>query len=222
MRTEPRQLLTAAGASGLAALAITIFVAWHGTPIPGDVSVIREFQGWSALQRNEGWINPLGNMEVQLPLLAMAIALATFGTRAGFPDVTPRQRLEAIAILSAAFALRFLTGPLKEVARAERPAGFNLHVARDFSGYGFPSGHVYSDVLVFGVLAFVAPLLFGRLLGSGVRVACLAIIVLAGPARMVVGAHWPSDVAGGYLWGFAALCLAVAAGQHFARRLELR
>jgi undecaprenyl-diphosphatase len=222
MRTDSRQLLTAAGASGLMALAITLFVAWHGTPVPGDVSVIREFQGWTALQRNEGWINPLGSMEIQLPLLAIALAMATFGTHAGFAFADRRQRFEAIAILAAALALRFLTGPLKEAARAERPAGFDLHVARDFAGYGFPSGHVYSDVLVFGVLAVVAPVLVGRFAGSAVRVACLTIIVLAGPARMVVGAHWPSDVAGGYLWGFAALCLAIAAGQHAARRFDWR
>lgn len=220
MRTDSRELLTAAGASAGVALLISLFVAWHGTPIPGDVGVIREFQEWTALRRNEGWINPLGAMEIQLPLLAILLAMATFGTYAGLPFATARQRVEAIGILCAAFALRFLTGPLKEGVRAERPAGFDLHIARDFAGYGFPSGHVYSDVLVFGAVAAVAPLVFGRFAGGGVRVFCIAIILLAGPARMVVGAHWPSDVLGGYLWGFAALCLALAAGKHAARRFE--
>lgn len=217
MKTDWTQLLTAAGASAFAALAITFFVAWHGTPVPGDVSVIRGVQDWAALRRNEEWINPLGSMEFQLPALAIALAVATVGTHASFSDSSRRQRMEVICMLGVALALRFLTVPLKEIARAERPAGLDLHIARDFAGYGFPSGHVYSDVLVFGVLAVAAPVLFGKFVGSGMRVFCLAVILLAGPARMVVGAHWPSDVAGGYLWGVAALCLAMAAGRRFSR-----
>lgn len=219
MTTDSRQLLTVSGTSALAALLITLFVAWHGTPVPGDVGVIREFQGWEVLRRNEGWINPLGSLELQLPLMAGALLLVTLGPRAGLPISGSIERAQAIGILAAALALRFLTGPLKEAARAERPAGFDLHVARDFAGYGFPSGHVYSDVLVFGVLAVVAPVILGRFFGSAARVLCLAIILLAGPARMVVGAHWPSDVLGGYLWGIAALCLALAAGRRMARGL---
>ena len=84
---------------------------------------------------------------------------------------------------------------------------------RQFDGYGFPSGHVYGDVLIFGVLAVIAPVVFGRTAGAAARVLCLAVIVLAGPARMVIGAHWPSDVLGGYLWGATALCLAVIGGR---------
>ena len=218
MKAHSRELLRLAGGCGAVAFALTLFVAWHGTPIPGDVGVIERFQSWGALRRNEGWINPLGSIEWQTPIVLAALALAAFGHRAGIAGGTPTQRTEAIWLLLVASALRLLSGPLKEIARAERPRpDFGLHVLREFDGYGFPSGHVYSDVLVYGALAIVAPVLAGRLAGSAARVVCLAVIVLAGPARMVVGAHWPSDVAGGYLFGIAAICLAVVASRRIAK-----
>lgn len=120
-------------------------------------------------------------------------------------------------MLIAAMVLRVGVGPLKAAVQAERPStAYDLTVVQNFDGYGFPSGHVYSDVLMFGVLAVIAPLLMGRAGGAALRVLCVAIIVLAGPARMVVGAHWPSDVLGGYLWGATALCIAVVVGRRLS------
>jgi membrane-associated phospholipid phosphatase len=37
---------------------------------------------------------------------------------------------------------------------------------------------------------------------------------------MIVGAHWPSDVLGGYLWGLAALALVVALATIIGRRFH--
>jgi membrane-associated phospholipid phosphatase len=37
---------------------------------------------------------------------------------------------------------------------------------------------------------------------------------------MVVGAHWPSDVLGGYLWGLAALTLVVGIATILGRRFH--
>jgi undecaprenyl-diphosphatase len=218
MTRNSSQLLRLAGACGAAAFALTLFVAWHGTPIPGDIGIIERVQSWDTLRRNEGWINPLGSLQWQIPIVLAALTLAAFGHRAGLDGGSPAQRTEAIWLIIVAFGLRLLTGPLKELARAERPnIDFGLHVVRNFEGYGFPSGHVYSDVLIFGSIAIAAPILIGRTAGSAARVACLAVIALAGPARMVVGAHWPSDVAGGYLFGIAAVCLAVLAGKRIAK-----
>ena len=40
-------------------------------------------------------------------------------------------------------------------------------------------------------------------------IVCLALILLTGYGRILVGAHWPSDVLGGYLWGALLLLLAI-------------
>lgn len=211
-------LTRTAAITGITALLLTLFVAWHGTPIPGDVRVIREFQDLDFIRRNEDWVNSLGLLQWQIPLLLGAVALAGLGHRLGFQGGTARERAEAIWILLGALVLRFLTVPMKPTVGAERPSSdWALRITHDFGGYSFPSGHTYSAVLVFGALAIVAPALLGRTAGTAVRVFCIAIVLLAGPARMVVGAHWPSDVIGAYLWGVAALCLACLVSRPLAR-----
>lgn len=205
-----------AATCGGSALVLTLYVAWHGTPVPGDVRVIREFQDIGFVYDNQGWVNALGRYPWQVTLAVVAIVVAALGNRIGLA-ASPKDRMVAIWTLLVALALRILSNPLKEMAQATRPSlDFHIRVTEDFAGYGFPSGHVYGDVLMYGALAVVAPRIAGAALGAAVRVFCLVIIVMSGPARMTIGAHWPSDVVGGYLWGAAALCLAVAGGRRLA------
>ncbi len=202
---------------GTAALALTLLVAWHGTPLPGDVRVIRDFQDRRVLDDNAAWVNALGRYHWQLAGVAAALALAALGPWLGLRAGAQKDRLAAVWTVLLGLGLRIFSGPLKDMAQAQRPTtDFHVKVTADFPGYGFPSGHVYSDVLMYGALAVIAPSLLGRGAGTAVRVFFCAVIVLAGPMRMAVGAHWPSDVLGGYLWGAAALCLAVAGGRRLA------
>ncbi len=74
---------------------------------------------------------------------------------------------------------------------------------------GFPSGHVFGEVAVYGlVFAYVPRVIAFRPLAWAVRLFCAAVIVLGGPARVYAGAHWPSDVIGSML--LAALYLGIA------------
>ena len=77
-------------------------------------------------------------------------------------------------------------------------------------GYSFPSGHAAGAVVFAGTLA----LLWCRARPGSQPTAwvlfCLWVVLVSWSA-LVVGAHWPSDIAGGVLMGLAwlGLCLAV-------------
>ena len=192
-------------ALALAGVALMLYVGWHGTPLPGDLWATHQVQGWGQLERNAGIIN--GAAWALRFVVAGAVLLVLLGRRIGLrPRAIPSQR-EAMAALAAAVVFAIGDNLLKAIAESPRPsAAFGVRIDSIVSGYGFPSGHVYSDTLFYGLIAVIAPAWLPSRLIWPARVVCLAIIVLAGPARIVVGAHWPSDTVGGYLFGGAALC----------------
>ena len=91
---------------------------------------------------------------------------------------------------------------------AEPPAAPLVRVENLYGTESFPSGHVTFYVCFFGFLFFVAFALLPK--GSTARrLACgLAAlpVVLVGVSRVYLGAHWPSDTLGAYL--FSGLWLA--------------
>jgi membrane-associated phospholipid phosphatase len=73
-------------------------------------------------------------------------------------------------------------------------------------GDSFPSGHVFGEVIVYGLIFVLADRLFPWWpLAWTARVACVAIIVTGMPARLATGSHWPSDVIGSVLLAFIYL-----------------
>ncbi len=78
-----------------------------------------------------------------------------------------------------------------------------------FSGFAFPSGHATQSVAFYGLLAFVlargrSPQVRAILWGSAA-----AIVLVIGVSRVYLGAHWMSDVLGGYALGAAWSALLV-------------
>lgn len=80
------------------------------------------------------------------------------------------------------------------------------YVSDNFEDRSFPSGHVVGAVLLYGLIWCVV----GRRIGFVplrwlIRLAAVAVIGLAGFDRVWGGAHWPSDVIGGYALGLGLL-----------------
>jgi membrane-associated phospholipid phosphatase len=80
------------------------------------------------------------------------------------------------------------------------------------ASFGFPSGHVVGTTVVFGLTFLLA----GRFFRDGAfvlatRAVCAFMVVSVGPARVWSGAHWPTDVLGGYLLALIFLIPAKAA-----------
>jgi undecaprenyl-diphosphatase len=110
---------------------------------------------------------------------------------------------------SAAFLLFSQIGAIigqvvKNITARPRPHLFPgaLHAG----GYSYPSGHALSATLLYGALAYLVWVHFGRSrMVTSVVVLLTAWALLIGFSRIVLGVHYPSDVEGGVALGLAWL-----------------
>ena len=104
------------------------------------------------------------------------------------------------AALPAGLAIELF---LKAVVDRPRPA-----LAAGF-GSSFPSGHVLAAAAFWGLLPPWIYLVARRRSAWAASAAVAgAVLVMVGISRVYVGAHWPSDVVGGYLGGAVFLVAA--------------
>ena len=107
-----------------------------------------------------------------------------------------------------AIALHPLNGLLKLIIESPRPTDDLVQVSRLVRGYGFPSGHAMGATLTFGAIAIIAHRSISTSWARrSTELACVLVVLLVGFGRVYTGAHWPSDVIGGYLWGAIVLAL---------------
>jgi undecaprenyl-diphosphatase len=114
-----------------------------------------------------------------------------------------RRRSEAAGLTMSVLGSAVINSTLKLLISRPRPSVSALvPVYRNTATQSFPSGHVTFYVCFFGFLFFVAYALLPR--GSAVRRLALAVtalpVLLVGLSRIYLGAHWPSDTLGAYLW----------------------
>jgi membrane-associated phospholipid phosphatase len=134
--------------------------------------------------------------------------------------VARRQSLEAFFIL-ATMSNFVLTTFLKLLVARPRPPDFFLDPAdilTSVNQYSFPSGHVLFFVVFFGFIAYLAWLHQAGLPRIMVITVCSVLVILIGPSRVYLGAHWASDVAGSYIIGILWLFVLILGYQMVARK----
>ena len=89
--------------------------------------------------------------------------------------------------------------------------------------WGFPSGHVLSLVVFFGVMAFLVITLSERQRRLRVLAcfSCGVVVGLVAVSRIYLDMHWLSDVIGGFTLGSAYLLIALWASQLIPGRFRL-
>jgi undecaprenyl-diphosphatase len=126
------------------------------------------------------------------PVLAAVVGLAVVLL------VLRRRRVEAAFTVIALVGSLVLNDILKLLIQRPRP-GFDW--AEVWPETSFPSGHSMNSFVVYVAIALVIWRLRGRQAGIIAGVFAVVLAVGVGISRIYLGAHWLSDVIGGYLAG---------------------
>ena len=96
---------------------------------------------------------------------------------------------------------------VKELVARDRPM---VNPAIDATGYSFPSGHAMLSIVTYGIIAYFLTV-YMKEKGKKYVIWLMAalIIVVTGISRIVLSAHYPTDVAAGYCLGFVLLIMTV-------------
>ncbi|MBD8900142.1 phosphatase PAP2 family protein [Rhodanobacter sp. DHG33] len=103
----------------------------------------------------------------------------------------------------------------KHIVKRARP--FDGHAFVVETGYSFPSGHSFMSMVFFGMLAW---LLLRALLPRHHRIAvavAVGLVTVVGISRVVLQAHYLSDVLAGYALGAFWLVLGIAMAESMRR-----
>jgi undecaprenyl-diphosphatase len=163
------------------ALVLTQHLLFFDRPVERAVQAIP----WGPLAAVMTFTNSVaGARQVILGLVAIA-ALWLLDRRAGY--------LMAIGAVAS-----FLDEGFKDAFARHRPEANLVHVVNQVGGYSYPSGHaVFFTWLAFMLAVALAPRVSWRWrIPLWAAAVFLAIVACLG--RIWVGAHWPSDVLGGF------------------------
>ena len=106
---------------------------------------------------------------------------------------------------------------LKVLFERERPPFRDRFI--DETTKSFPSGHSMGSLICYGLLAYVLVLVLRRAWVRLLAVSGLSVLVLAiGFSRIYLGAHYVSDVVGGYAVGGVWLAACITAVETVRRR----
>lgn len=136
--------------------------------------------------------------------------------------VLRNRRAEALLLIIVAI-LKPVNGLLKNIVESPRPGPEFIQGSDPSSGWGFPSGHTASAVLLCGFAAWmISRRQIRPVARAGIWALATLIVIVTGFGRLWVGAHWPSDVLGAVLWTSAALIVLIGVFPQITQLAEFR
>lgn len=154
------------------------------------------------------------NLAAPLLVVVVALGLATY--------FAARRLWDSLLTLALALGVgEILLYALKLAFDRARPTADTVH---DGFGASFPSGHAFTALVLYGLLAYLVWQITSNRWARTLAVILAAGSTLAvGVSRLYLGVHWLTDVLGGYAAGVAWLVFSVALVRFLeARRVHRR
>ncbi|HCQ30865.1 TPA: hypothetical protein DIU27_00585 [Candidatus Collierbacteria bacterium] len=141
------------------------------------------------------------NLEI-IVVLAMSLLFFT-GLKA---EAVKTALLTVASATAGSLAKSFINRP--------RPDMELVYIQGVYQDKSFPSLHVLTFTVFFGYMLYLAIYkVRTKWLQLFISLSAIILILTIGISRIYLGAHWASDVAGGYLLGAAFLILAIILGR---------
>lgn len=178
-------------------------------------AVCRSSSLWPVDVRARGLVGQATPLAALFTLCGRAFALAAFAIAAIVAIAALHGNLiVAAAILAAQVCSQGLGELAKRRFARKRPDDWIFHQELGFS---YPSGHATTAALFFGSWLVYAACAGAGHPGAATVAVALSAVFIAGIdwSRLALGAHYPTDVAGGTLFGCGWLALTWAALLHF-------
>jgi undecaprenyl-diphosphatase len=125
-------------------------------------------------------------------------SMAVLGAMGAVVLLIRREHRMFVTWIAAFVGTAVLERTLKVLVHRSRPAYASARLAHQ--SFSFPSGHAMGSFIGFGMLVYVvvAHWRLSRRVRLPLITAAATIILLVGVSRVYLGAHYPSDVLGGY------------------------
>lgn len=199
--------LATAAVLGIVFLALVAVATLGATPLPGERPVIEKAQEWEGFGDTARILRDEAHDWSPLLLLALgAIALWQ-----GSPGLA--------ATIILLWPARLLNSLAKIVIDRPRPEA-DLAIDGLPTTNGLPSGHAFAAAALAIALVLLVHRLRGPRAGIVAAVPALAFLAAAGYARLWLGVHWPSDIAGGVLFAGCLAALLLAFERYFEALCE--
>ncbi len=187
----------------LAAIVIALAVV---ASILGIVSAGDNVLGWdvSLAKWIQNWQGSLGERLYTIGDILGTTSIAAAITVVALIIAIALKQMQISVFLVLVLLLRLAGIQLKPLFDSPRPTEEHLRLLETFDGTGYPSGHSMTVAMVSAMLVLISwrNLSDVRLKWAISAIAAIAI-TLVGWSRVWSGAHWPSDVLGGWGYGIA-------------------
>lgn len=208
-RIPATRLLIAAGL--LVTIIMTIYASSGGL-FPGDTAISQAVQSVDAAGAGTvvSFLN--ATFDASSLIVITAVLALVLGVMGRYPQMI---------LLAATSLSQVMNAVLKQLVGRPRPEDGVVQVTEQASGLSFPSGHTMGTVVFFGIIVYLSfQLIRHRHLRLLVQALAISQMFAIGFSRVYTGAHWPSDVLGGFLWGAWTIALLIACHRRLYPRFE--